>query len=64
MKIEVQPAIWQRAPEFKRDAASLLVAASALDSAAAKGDLARTRAAAAALGPTCKTCHDTFRKRD
>ena len=64
VKTGALPAIWERAPEFRHDAAQLVGAAKALREAAAKNDLARVTAAAPALGQACKTCHQSFRARD
>lgn len=64
VKTGALPAIWERAPEFRHDAAQLVGAAKAVREAAAKNDLARVAAIAPALGQACKTCHQSFRARD
>lgn len=58
------PAIWQKNAEFRADADKLVGAATALKAAADAGDLGRVKAAAGALGGTCKACHDSFREKD
>lgn len=58
---EALPAIWARPADFAARANDLTAAARALDAAAASGDAARMRSATAALGGTCKACHDDFR---
>jgi cytochrome c556 len=64
VKTAALPAIWQRIPEFKTDAANFAAAAHTLRAAAASGDVNRVRAATAALGQTCRSCHETFRAKD
>lgn len=64
VKTAALPVIWQRIPEFRADAANFVNAAHTLRAAAATGDASRVRAATAALGQTCRTCHETFRAKD
>lgn len=64
VKTSASPAIWQQGATFKKDAGDLLAASLALDAAAASGDLARTQAAAAAMGGACKACHMSFRQKE
>jgi len=64
VKTAALPVIWQRIPEFKADAANFANAAHNLRAAAAAGDVNRVRAATAALGQTCRACHETFRAKD
>lgn len=64
VKTAALPVIWQRIPEFRADAAAFASAAHTLRAAAATGDAGRVRAATAALGQTCRTCHETFRAKD
>ncbi|MFQ3594675.1 MAG: cytochrome c [Sphingomonadaceae bacterium] len=61
VKTEALPAIWKNPAGFADAAEKNLAAARALKAAADSGDMARIRATAEALGPTCKTCHDQFR---
>jgi cytochrome c556 len=61
IKSEALPAIWERPAEFKTRAATFAAATAELKAAAATGDVAKARAAADAVRPTCKGCHDTFR---
>lgn len=64
VKTAALPAIWQRKPEFDKDADNLVAAARMLDAAAASGNIAAVRDAAGKLGGSCKACHTDFRKRE
>lgn len=61
-KTHALPAIWQRPAEFAKAADAAVGATRRLQIAAASGDLARIKTAAAQAGSTCKNCHDQFRK--
>lgn len=61
IKMEALPAIWQNPKGFTEAADRHVAAVRALNAAVAGGDMARIRAAADAIGPTCKNCHDSFR---
>jgi cytochrome c556 len=61
VKTEALPAIWRDPQGFSEAAGRNLAAVRALRAAAEAGDLARVRAAAGDVGPTCKACHDRFR---
>lgn len=61
IKTDAKAEIWQKPAEFKAAAGKFADAAGALRAAADAGDLASVRTAAAALGPTCKGCHQQFR---
>lgn len=63
IKTEASPAIWLRRREFEVSAANSARAAAGLKNAANARNLAQIRTAAAALGGTCKGCHDTFREK-
>ena len=63
VKTSALPVIWQRTPEFVKDAAALNNAVKTLRAAAASGDVARITAAMPAVGAACKACHETFRAR-
>lgn len=63
-KTGAKPEIWQNPAEFKKDAAAFAEAAHKLDVTAQTGDVAATKAAAGAMGQTCKSCHETFRKEE
>ena len=56
--------IWREPAAFRKAAGTMAAAAAALNAAAPSGDAERTRAAAQALGKTCKGCHDRFREED
>jgi len=58
------PLIWSDAGGFARANADLVRAAAGLDAAAQRGDLAGLVSARAALGATCKGCHDKYRATD
>ena len=60
-KTRALPAIWTSAADFKAKAEALSKAAGAVADAAKKGDAAATKAAAAEVGKTCGSCHDTYR---
>ncbi len=64
LKTGARPDIWSKPAEFKKDADAFAVAAHNLNAAAKGGDLAAIKTAAGALGGTCKTCHETFRKEE
>jgi cytochrome c556 len=64
VKTEAKAEIWQKPAEFKAAAGKFAAAAAALKSAADAGDIAAVKTAAAALGPTCKGCHDSFRAKE
>jgi len=60
-KTRALPAIWSDTAGFAQANANFVKAADTLDAAAQKGDLAALATARAALGATCKSCHDKFR---
>lgn len=62
VKTDAKPEIWQKPAEFKTAAAKFASAAAALRAAADTGDIPAIKTAAAGLGPTCKGCHEQFRK--
>lgn len=64
IKTAALPAIWQQPTEFKTRAANFQKAAKALRLSAASGKLASVRTGMAAVGPTCKGCHDTFKEKN
>lgn len=55
------PEIWSDNQNFRRDGATLLVAARALDAAAKRGDMDAIRAAVPQVAHACGNCHDTYR---
>jgi cytochrome c556 len=63
-KTHAKAAIWQKPEEFKKDAVAFADAAHKLDAAASMGDLAAVKMQMAAVGQTCKTCHQAFREKD
>lgn len=62
VKTEALPAIWEKPAEFKTATDRLVTTTTALQAAAATGDMAKIKAAAGAVGGSCKGCHDSFRK--
>lgn len=64
VKTGALPVIWTKNAEFKTDADKVAAAAKDLDAAAASGDVAKIKAAAMTTGGACKSCHDTFRKKE
>ncbi|WP_041793848.1 c-type cytochrome [Pararhodospirillum photometricum] len=61
-KTEAKAVVWSKPDEFKANAQKSADAAKALAQAAASGDTAQMGKALAALGGTCKGCHETFRE--
>jgi cytochrome c556 len=64
VKTEAKAEIWSHPADFKTAAAGFATEARKFDAVAAGGDLAAIRTAYGALGKSCKTCHDQFRKKD
>lgn len=54
--------IWQNSADFAAKQRDFQAAARALDRAAGSGNVAAIRDSYAALGKTCKACHDTYRE--
>jgi cytochrome c556 len=57
------PAVWSDESKFKSAQEKLISAAASLNSAASSGDLEAVKKATAAVGGTCKGCHDDFKKK-
>lgn len=55
--------IWTDKTDFDKKANDLIAAASALESAAQKGDRGGILDAAGKVGGACKACHDDFREK-
>jgi cytochrome c556 len=60
-KTGARPEIWQRPQDFAAKLRNFQVAAQALNAAARAGDINAIRGRYAALGGTCKACHDSYR---
>ena len=60
-KTGAKPEIWQNPRDFGSRVRGFQVAARALNSAAASGDLNATKARFADLGKSCQSCHDKYR---
>lgn len=56
------PAIWTNKPDFEAKAKAFEEAAKALEVAAASGDKSAVMKQFAAVGGTCKACHDRYRE--
>ena len=61
VRTRAKPEIWSNHQAFLRAGANFLVAARALNRAAASGDLAQVRAALPTVQRACGACHDDFR---
>jgi cytochrome c556 len=57
-------AIWNDPADFDAKRADLARATAGYADIAAQGDLEAIKAATAAVGKTCKACHDTYRDKD
>lgn len=64
VKTGAKAEIWANPADFKAKAAGLATAATALNQAASKGDIAAVTAASKDLGGACKSCHTTYRNQD
>ena len=60
---KAKPEIWKEQAKFKELGDRLVADTERLVVAAKGGNLDALKAAVAATGETCKTCHDTFRSR-
>lgn len=58
------PAIWTDTTKFSADMDALKTESAKLAEVAAAGDMAAVGAQMQAVGKTCKSCHDDFRKKD
>jgi cytochrome c556 len=59
-----KPEIWQKPEDFAAKARDMNAAAQAFHAAAQAGDMAAINERFAALGKTCKACHDVYREKD
>ena len=64
LKTAAKPEIWTKPVEFRAAQDQLARAADGFQAAAAGGNVDAIRAAASALGGSCKNCHDQFRVPD
>ena len=58
---KAKPAIWGNFADFEAKSKDFAAAAKALEAAAATGDKAATAKQFAALGGSCKSCHESYR---
>ena len=61
MPHRAKPEIWKDAAKFKGAADKMVAEVAKLDAAAKAGNLDALKAAAGAVGASCKACHDDFR---
>ncbi len=64
IKTAALPKIWEDKATFEAAVAKVQLEASAMQTAAASGDIAQVKAQFPKTGGACKNCHDTFRKPD
>ena len=60
-KTMAKPEIWQRPADFNAKAKAFGQSAKAFEAAARAGEMPAIQASFAALGKTCKACHDDYR---
>ncbi|OYV00448.1 MAG: cytochrome C [Burkholderiales bacterium PBB5] len=56
-----KPEVWKEAAKFKAAGDKMVAEVAKLDAAAKAGNLEALKAAAGAVGQSCKACHDDFR---
>lgn len=61
-KTEAKAAIWEKPQDFATKAQDFEAAATAFNAAAQAGDLPAIRERFAAMGKSCKACHDPYRE--
>ena len=59
---KAKPEIWTDTPKFKAVGEKLNVEAIKLSAAVKSGNMDALKSAVGAVGGTCKSCHDDFRK--
>lgn len=59
---EAKPEVWSQPDKFKAGAQQLMDNVAKLDAAAKAGSLDQLKAAAGAVGKSCKSCHEAFKK--
>jgi cytochrome c556 len=64
VKTRAKAAIWSDQAGFNKLQNDMVAAARAMDAAASGGNMAALASARAALGATCKNCHDRFREEE
>jgi cytochrome c556 len=64
VKTAALPTVWTRSAEFRRSAAEFDAQAKKTLALANAGDMAALGPQVRALGGTCKTCHDDFKRKD
>ncbi|MET0518765.1 MAG: cytochrome c [Burkholderiaceae bacterium] len=60
---KARPEVWKEAPKFREAAERMIGEVAKLDVAARSGNLDQIKAAAGAVGQSCKACHDSFREK-
>ncbi len=61
MPNRAKPEVWKESAKFKAAADKMVAEVAKLDAAAKSGNLDAIKAAAGAVGGSCKACHDDFR---
>ena len=61
MPTRAKPEIWKESAKFKAASEKMISEMGKLDAAAKGGNLDAIKAAAGAVGSSCKACHDDFR---
>lgn len=61
-KTQADPAIWKEMDTFKANASKMQEEVTKLNAAARGGNLDQIKAAVGAVGRSCKSCHDDYRK--
>ena len=61
---EALPAIWKNSGAFAKTVSKAQAAATDLQAAIASGDRKTTLSAAAAVGKSCKSCHESYRAEE
>lgn len=61
---EARPEIWSDTAGFTQKHQDFQSKVASLSAAADTGDLAKLKEAVGAVGASCKSCHDAFRKKD
>jgi cytochrome c556 len=64
IKTAALPKIWEDQATFQAAVAKFQAEASAMQTAAASGDVAQVKAQFPKTGGSCKNCHDNFRAKD
>lgn len=61
---EAKPEVWKESDKFKQASQKFLDEVAKLETASKSGKVDDLKAAAGAVGQSCKACHDSFKKKD